>query len=388
MRKTGFRLFLAILAAVILLPSNLFAQDDFQKGMQAFNNKDYKTALQYFLRYDNQSAWGNAALCYYNLGDYDNAIKMALKTDVNDPLMLAVITYCWDSIQSSSKFKLTPASWGSIAFFKDAPGVAGKAIDNLIAYKDSEGNFNKYKLRTAKNIALLGLGKDPDHPRLNFLLGELFWIGDGEGGAKDYDSAKYWMQRSVKIVEKMEKEGDESYSFQKSLAEGMLENQLKDATESRASVRIDNLASITAKIPTYKCNGSRIFMIKQDSVFKDDFIVLQTDADINHAQGKTIINNLILFDENGAWLANTIEAPLSRIYHTDYEYSHFLPFQQGIYTSNMFFDDGKRKIYMVLEVEVDGAVIGYSDVREAYMTLSNGKITSFVPIGGEKRGKI
>lgn len=387
MKKTGFRLFLAILAAILVFPSGLNAQSDFEKGVQAFKNEDFKTALQYFLRYNDQDSQINAALCYLNLGNYDNTIQMALK-NVNDPLMIGAIAYSWNEKERSSDFPLTSSKWGSIAFFKGETAIAPIAIDNLLSYRDSDGKFSKAKLKTAKNITLLSLGKNLDNPRLNFLLGELFWLGDGDGGAEDYDSAKYWMKRSVKIIEKMEKEGDDSNSMLKSYAKGLIENTLKDASEDKATVRIDNFASITATIPTYKCNGSRIFMIKQDSAFKEDFIVLQTDADINHAQGKTIINSLILFDEDGQWLASTIEAPLERVYQTDYEYSHFLPFQQGIYTSNMFFDDGKRKIYMVLEVEVDGAVIGYSDIREAYMTLSNGRITSFVPIGGEKRGKI
>ena len=114
MKTRIIKLFIAFLAALLLLPSNLIAQDDFQKGVQAYKDKDYKTALQYFLRYNDTSSKVNSALCYYFLEDYDNAIKMALNADVNDPTMLGVIADSWwhkSDLSESSTAKNNAAIW-------------------------------------------------------------------------------------------------------------------------------------------------------------------------------------------------------------------------------------------------------------------------------------
>ena len=77
------KLISSIITALVLLvsiPTTVSAQGDFEKGVQAFENKDYSTALKYFLPYNDISSRVNSALCYYNLEDYD---RLAAEAEAN-----------------------------------------------------------------------------------------------------------------------------------------------------------------------------------------------------------------------------------------------------------------------------------------------------------------
>lgn len=62
------------------ISQSMGAQDSVQLGLQAYNKKDYTTALQYFLAAEeadpnNVDAKKYAGLCYVHQEDYDNALK-------------------------------------------------------------------------------------------------------------------------------------------------------------------------------------------------------------------------------------------------------------------------------------------------------------------------
>lgn len=387
------KLISSIITALVLLvsiPTTVSAQGDFEKGVQAFENKDYSTALKYFLPYNDISSRVNSALCYYNLEDYDNAIKMAIKADIHEPDVLRLIADSWylksDSDQSFIP-TLNAAKWCAIAWFNGVyDDRASLAISRLINYKNSDGTANDFNIKTAKVIAIEALQKNPNDIRVNQYMGLLYYgYEKGEDELTNLDNAKYWFKRAFSLAEKKEREGDNSYDFVKSFSKGIIENLLTDASEARATVRVDNLSQIAAGIPKYTCNGTRIVKVTQDSYFKEDCAVFQTNANVTGAKGKLVFATLHLFDENGEWITSNIESVFDS-YTPSYDNAIFGSFQQGIYPKNMLLSDGRHKVYMVLEATCGGATIGYSDIREVYITLSNGRITSLVPTGGAIRG--
>ena len=383
-------LFSIITSLVLLLaiPRTVSAQDDFQKGVQAFNNQDYSTALQYFLKYDNRDAWHNCALCYYYLKDNDNAIKMALKADANDPYMLGIITdsFRFRARENYSQIGLTERLWNTIAWFRGAPASADAAADCLCSYTYSDGTHAQYYLNTALNITLLSLKETPDDLYLNHRLGSLFALYLNPDDSGSQDNAKYWFKRFLSLAER-EGKRSERFEMMKAVVQGLVDNMLKDASESRATVRVDNLSQFTAIIPRFTCNGSRILTMKQDSEFKDDCVIIQADASVTGANGKKFSVQVHMFDENGYWVAGNISNVFGISYSPKYDNTHYEIVHEGIYTSDMrSVEEGRRKVFIVMEIICENAIIGCSDIREAYINLSDGKILSFVPVGGEIRG--
>ena len=388
MKESIIRIFLTALVAIFVSAASLSAQDDFQKGVQAYNNDDYSTALKYFLKYENRNAWRNCALCYYYLNDYDNAIKMALKSDVNDPYMLGIIadSFRFRAWENNSDIGLTECLWNTIAWFRGSPDFGDPAADCLSNYTFSDGTHSESYLNTAYNIALLSLKETPDDLYLNFRLGSLFALYLNPEDSGNQDNAKYWFKRFLSLAER-EGKSSERFEMMKAIVQGLVDGRLNDASESRATVRLDNLSQFTAVIPRFTCNGSRILTMKQDSEFMNDCIIIQADANVSGAEGKRFSVYVQMFDEDGKWVAGNIDKVFGINYIPKYDNTHYEIVHDGIYTSDMYsVSEGRTKVYIVMEIYCDGAIIGYSDIREAYVNISNGKILSFTPVGGEIRG--
>lgn len=111
------------------------AQDDFSKGIEAFNQKDYASAVESFEKVvashpNNTSAWYNLGLANVGLKSYGKAIwnfEKVLKYVPNDNKAEEKIEYCYNQLYpdiewqprlnsfESSMYSLSPNTWSIIS---------------------------------------------------------------------------------------------------------------------------------------------------------------------------------------------------------------------------------------------------------------------------------
>ena len=358
----SYILFLSLSLAA-LQPAS--AQDDFQKGVQAFENEDFRTALGFFLRYDYASeAMENAALCYYNLGEMDNAIRYALK-NYNSPKMMHVIARAWGKKDDESEFStgFERKYWSMISWFRGDLNAASVAMNCLMGSEYGEHIV-------FRKMAIESVLQNPDDPTFNFYLGESFLPEDGDGKFRDDNSAKYWLKRVVDLVEKHH---DETYLD--AVAKGMIEYRLADASESKASVTMENLSKYAAEYPEFKYSNCRLVLKRQDSDTKEDCILFQTDVDVTKKKDKICHANILCFSEDGHLVTLSYFDSRDKI-TLPFDSTHVSNLNARCYQSEFGLVDGRHKLYFVQQVLCDGDVLGYSDIIAAYVTLSDGRITS------------
>lgn len=341
------------------------AQDDFQKGVQAYENEDFKTALEYFLRYNAPEAVENAAMCYYQLGEVDNAIHYAMK-NYNSPKMMNLIAAAWSKKDEENEFStgFERMYWSMISWFRGNMNAAPLAMNSLMG--SDYGHHIVFR-----KMAMLSVLHDPDDPTLNYYLGESFFLGDNNGHFRDENNAKYWFKRAFTLADH-----SESVPYLSAIAKGMVEYQLSEASESKATVTLENLSRFAAEFPEFKYANCRLFLKRQDTDTKEDCIMFQTDVDVTKKKGKICFANILCFSEDGHLVSLSYSDNQDSV-TLPYETTHVSNLNARCYQTDLGLVNGRHKLFCVQQVHCDGDVLGYSDIIAAYVTVADGRIISF-----------